>query len=118
MANTGASVNAGAGFVVGVDDGIDPPSTTGSPFVDPGAGSQIRILGIGANESTGQPQVPVILTSLRDTSVGVTVRGVQEFSIYNNDPLFTLNPARPRSSTRTLRPRRATAATSTSAATR
>ena len=67
------------------------PSTTGSPLIDPGAGSQIRILGIGGNQTTGQQRVPVIITSLQDTSVGVTVRGVQEFKIYNNDPL--INPA-------------------------
>ncbi len=86
---TGASVDGGAGFIVGVDDAIDPPSTTGSPLIDPGAGSQIRILGIAGDSTTGQQRVPVILTSLRDNTVGVTVRGIQEFSIYNNDPLFT-----------------------------
>jgi hypothetical protein len=91
-AATGASVDAGAGFIVGVDDGVDPPSTTGSPLVDPGAGSQIRILGIGGNATTGQQRVPAIITSLRDNTVGVTARGVQEFSIYNNDPLFNNNP--------------------------
>ena len=58
-------------------------------MIDPGAGSQIRILGIGGNETTGQQRVPVILTSLRDTTVGKTIRGIQEFNIYNNDPLFT-----------------------------
>ena len=56
--NTGAAVDGGAGFIVGVDDGVDPPSTTGSPLVDPGAGSQIRILGIGGDEATGQPRSP------------------------------------------------------------
>ena len=90
--DTGAAVDGGAGFVVGVDDGVDPPSTTGSPLVDPGAGSQIRILGIGADAATGQTQVPAIITSLKDNTVGVTVRGIQEFSIYNNDPLFNFNP--------------------------
>src|SRR5207237_428929 len=34
--------NVGAGFVVGVDDGIDPP--TPSPLVDPGAFGEIRIV--------------------------------------------------------------------------
>ena len=69
---TGASENAGAGFVVGVDDGIDPPA---SPLVDPGAYSEIRILGIPGNQTTGQQRVPVIITSLRDDTVGTTVRG-------------------------------------------
>lgn len=89
---TGAAVNGGAGFLVGVDDGVDPPSNTGSPLIDPGAGSQIRILGIGGDESSGQQRVPVILTSLRDNTVGVTVRGIPQFKIYNDDPLFTNNP--------------------------
>ena len=84
---TGAAVDGGAGFIVGVDDSVDPPSTTGSPLIDPGAGSQIRFLGIAGNESTGQQRVPVILTSLRDNTVGKTIRGVSEFKIYNNDPL-------------------------------
>ena len=30
----GAAENAGAGFIVGVDDGVDPPT---SPLIDPGA---------------------------------------------------------------------------------
>jgi hypothetical protein len=64
----------GAGFLVGVDDGIDP--TAPDPFIDPGAFSQIRILGIGANETTGQQRVPVLITSMRDTTAFRTVRGV------------------------------------------
>ncbi len=87
---TGAAVDGGAGFIVGVDDAIDPPSTTGSPTVDPGVGSQIRIVGIAGNQSTGQQRVPVILTSLKDATVGTTVRNVKMYNIYNNDPL--LNP--------------------------
>ncbi|MBX6312577.1 MAG: hypothetical protein IRY99_06610, partial [Isosphaeraceae bacterium] len=74
----GANVNnnsfGGAGFLVGIDNGVDPTSDS---LVDTGAFSQIRILGIGANETTGQPRVPAILTSLRDDSVGKTVRGVK-----------------------------------------
>ena len=31
----------------------------------------------------------MILTSLRDDTVGKTVRGVNEFKIYNNDPLLS-----------------------------
>jgi hypothetical protein len=84
----GASVNVGAGFAIGVEDGVDPPA---SPFVDPGVNSELRILGIAGNETTGQQRVPVIMTSLRDNTVGTTVRGVTMDKIYNNDPLF---PAR------------------------
>ena len=40
--------NAGAGFVVGVEDGVDPPAQP--DCVDPGAYSELRILGI-----PGQP---------------------------------------------------------------
>ena len=68
-----ADEQGGAGFIVGVDDGVDPPA---DPAVDAGAMSQIRILGIGGNETTGQQRVPVIITSARDTTVGKTVRGV------------------------------------------
>src|SRR5262249_43498482 len=59
----------GAGFLVGMDDGVDGTPDAGV-LVDPGAMSQLRILGIAGNETTGQPRVPVILTSLRDNSVG------------------------------------------------
>ena len=79
----GANENAGAGFVVGVDDAVDPPN---SPLVDPGAYSEIRILGIPGNQTTGQQRVPVILTSLRDDTVGVVSRGVKEFDIFNSWP--------------------------------
>ena len=77
-----ASENAGAGFVVGVDDGVDPPGP--SPLVDPGAYSELRILGIPGNQTTGQQRVPVIITSLRDDTVGTTVRGVQMYNIWNS----------------------------------
>ena len=63
------------GFLVGVDDGVDP---TADPLVDLGVNSQIRILGIGGNETTGQQRVPVIITSLHDSTVGTTVRGVDQ----------------------------------------
>ena len=63
----------GAGFSVGYDNGIDP--TTDS-LIDSGVNSQIRILGIGGNETTGQLRVPVIITSMNDSSVGKTVRNV------------------------------------------
>ncbi len=79
-----ADEGGGAGFIVGVDDGVDPPA--GSPLVDPGAYSEIRILGIPGNQTTGQQRVPVIMTSLRDDSVGTTVRGVQMFNIFNSWP--------------------------------
>ena len=57
----------------------------------PGSASQIRILGIGGNETTGQVRVPVILTSLRDNTVGKTIRGISQFKIFNNDPLKAAN---------------------------
>ncbi len=77
--------NAGAGFVVGVDDGVDPPA---SPLVDPGAYSELRILGIPGNQTTGQQRVPVIITSLRDDTVGTTVRGVVMDDIWNSAPVL------------------------------
>ena len=40
------------------------------PLVDRGYLSQIRILGIGGNQTTGQQRVPVIITSVRDDTVG------------------------------------------------
>ena len=84
--STGISAvqNAGAGFVVGVDDGVDPPA---SPLVDPGAYSELRILGIPGNQTTGQQRVPVIITSLRDDTVGTTVRGVVMDDIWNSAPV-------------------------------
>ena len=93
--STGANAieNAGAGFVVGVDDGIDPP-TPGQFLPDPGAYSEIRLLGIPGNQTTGQQRVPVIITSLRDDTVGTTVRGVKMFDIANSIPVYTtiINP--------------------------
>jgi large repetitive protein len=80
----GSTENAGAGFIVGVDDGVDP---TPSPTVDPGAYSELRILGIPGNETTGQQRVPVIITSLRDDTVGTTVRGVVMDDIWNAAPV-------------------------------
>jgi hypothetical protein len=77
--------NAGAGFVIGVDDGVDPPAA--SPLVDPGAYSALRILGIPGNQTTGQQRVPVIMTSLRDDTVGTTVRGVTMDAIWNSAPV-------------------------------
>ncbi len=76
--------NAGAGFLLGVEDGVDPP---GSPLLDPGVGSALRILGIPGNQTTGQQRVPVIITSLRDGSVGTTVRGVKMDDIWNSAPV-------------------------------
>jgi large repetitive protein len=77
----------GAGFVIGVDDGVDPPAP--SPLVDPGAYSALRILGIPGNQTTGQQRVPVIMTSLRDDTVGTTVRGVVMDAIWNSAPVET-----------------------------
>ncbi len=58
-----------------MDNGVEP--TSGNPLIDGGAFSQIRILGIGANQTTGQTRVPVIITSIYDDSVGTTVNNVQ-----------------------------------------
>ncbi len=71
--NVFSDSRGGAGFLVGIDDGVDP---TADPLIDPGLMSQLRITGIGANETTGQARVPVIITSLRDNTVGTTVRGI------------------------------------------
>ena len=57
-----------------------------SPLVDPGAYSELRILGIPGNQTTGQQRVPVIITSLRDDTVGTTVRGVVMDNIFNSYP--------------------------------
>ncbi len=78
--NTSA-VDAGAGFIVGVDNGIDPPV---APELGSGMDSVIRFVGIAANETTGQARVPVILTSLLDNSVPLTVRGVDQSQTYGN----------------------------------
>jgi hypothetical protein len=76
-----ADANAGAGFIVGADNGVDPPNP--DFLVDPGAYSQIRILGIPGNQTTGQARVPAIITSLFDDTVGTTVRGVKMYDIFN-----------------------------------
>ena len=89
--STGAEADlaGGAGFIAGVDDSTDP---TASPLVDPGAYSQIRILGIPGDQTTGQQRVPVILTSLRDGTVGVTARGVKMYNILNSYPVQPSTP--------------------------
>ncbi len=71
-----SSENGGAGFLVGVDNGLIPPV---SPYYGPGIWSQLRILGIPGNETTHQPRVPAIITSLFNNTVGTTVRGVSMF---------------------------------------
>ncbi|HEY2157897.1 MAG TPA: Ig-like domain-containing protein, partial [Isosphaeraceae bacterium] len=63
----------GAGFVSGMDNGVDP---TADPLVDIGVNSEMRFLGIGSNQATGQTRVPVVLTSIHDDTYGTTVRGV------------------------------------------
>ncbi len=73
----------GPGFAVGFDDGVDPPAL--SPLLDPGYGSQLRIIGIGANESTGQQRVPVVITSLRDDTEGPVIRGQQRADTFFAD---------------------------------
>ena len=76
------SYQEGAGFVVGIDNGVDP---TADSLVDPGAFSQLRIVGIGANQTTGQSRVPVVITSIHDGTVGTTVNGVQMNQVITND---------------------------------
>ena len=78
----GTEDSAGAGFISGHDNGVDP---TGDPYVDVGAGSQMRFLGIGANQTTGQIRVPVIITSIHDSTVGTTVRGVTMDQVITGD---------------------------------
>ncbi len=63
----------GAGFISGVDNGVDPSADS---LVDTGVNSALRFVGIGANQTTGQARVPVIITSMHDSTVGTTVRGV------------------------------------------
>ena len=70
-----------------MDNDVDPGSS--DPLIDPGAYSEIRILGIPGNQTTGQQRVPVIITSLRDDTVGTTVRGVQMYDILNSLPVYT-----------------------------
>ncbi|MEW4567156.1 S8 family serine peptidase [Tautonia sp. JC769] len=73
----GVAINLfGAGFNVGYDDGVEDDGL--GPLIDPGYGSQIRIIGIGSNESTGQQRVPVVITSLRDNTAGPVVRGIDQ----------------------------------------
>ncbi len=72
-ATIGSEAYQGAGFVVGMDNGVDPPADS---LIDTGVNSSIRFVGIGANQTTGQSRVPVIITSIHDQSVGTTVRGV------------------------------------------
>ena len=52
---------------------------------DLGFNSQIRILGVGGNESLGQQRVPVIITSAHDNTVGTTVRGVAMNTLITGD---------------------------------
>ncbi len=68
----------GAGFAFGVDDGIDPPTNA---VIDQGLDSQLRILGIGADPTTGQARVPVIITSFHDSSIPRTINGVDQSSV-------------------------------------
>jgi hypothetical protein len=78
----GTEAYQGAGFVIGFDNGVDP---TADPLVDTGVNSSLRIVGIGANQTTGQARVPVIITSMHDQTVGTTVRGVSMNQAIRND---------------------------------
>jgi len=81
-ANIASEAQGGAGFEAGVDNGVDP---TADPLFDTGVNSQMRFLGIGGNETTGQSRVPVVITSVHDNSVGTTVRGVKMFTAIDGD---------------------------------
>jgi hypothetical protein len=81
-ANISAEDSAGAGFISGVDNGVDP---TGDNLFDVGVFSQMRFLGIGANQTTGQSRIPVVITSVHDSTVGTTVRGVKQFTAIDGD---------------------------------
>ena len=83
LAGSTDNINAGAGFIVGVDNGVDPPTDPG--LIDAGLNAQLRIEGIAGNQSTGQGRVPVVITSLHDNTVGTTVRGVKMFTAITND---------------------------------
>ena len=85
-----SDTNAGAGFIVGVDNGTNP---TTAPELGSGMDSEIRFIGIAANETTGQQRMPVILTSLLDSSVPLTVRGVDESVTYpaHDSPLCAIH---------------------------
>jgi hypothetical protein len=87
-----AGLQGGAGFLLGVEDAVDPPV---SPLLDNGAYSALQIRGIPGNQTTGQQRVPVVITSLRDGTVGTTVRGVRMFNIWNSAPVeqFTASQA-------------------------
>jgi hypothetical protein len=85
-AGKGTESFVGAGFIVGWDNDTDP---TADPYLDPGLDSQIRIVGIPGSETTGQPRVPVVITSVFDDTVGNTVRGV------NQDQVFSGNTTAP-----------------------
>ena len=83
---TGATITSedyqGAGFIVGMDNGVDP---TADPLIDGGVNSALRFVGIGANQTLGQSRVPVIITSVHDQTVGTTVRGVTMNQVIPND---------------------------------
>jgi hypothetical protein len=81
-ANIASSYQGGAGFMFGIDNGIDP---TADPLWDLGAFTQLRITGIAGDETTGQSRVPVKITSLHDDSVGTSVRGVKMFQAMNGN---------------------------------
>ena len=74
----------GAGWQLGVDDGVDPDA---SGTIPSGVGSQLRFVGIGGNESLGQQRVPVVVTSLRDATAGPTIRGIDQSNTFNFDVL-------------------------------
>lgn len=81
-ANVSMEDSAGPGFIGGVDNGVDP---TSDPYFDVGVSSQMRFLGIGGNETTGQTRVPVIITSIHDNTVGTTVRGTKLYNAIDGD---------------------------------
>ena len=81
-ADDALEVNVGAGFVLGYDDGVDPDA---SPTIPEGVGAQLRFVGVSGNESIGAQRVPVVVTSLRDATVGPVVRGVDQSNTFARD---------------------------------
>lgn len=78
--NQFADSEGGAGWIVGEDDGVDPPPPPDAGvLVDGGYLAQLRFVGIGGNQTTGQQRVPVVVTSARDDTAGRTVRGIDMF---------------------------------------
>jgi hypothetical protein len=83
--------NVGAGFQVGMDDGVDNffhgPDGQSNATLDWGLGASLRLLGVPGSEATGQGRVPVILTSLtddREGPKGVVCANVLQLALFDH----------------------------------